>query len=239
MRRSGALDLSPVAERLGYVFADPALLREALTHPSAHTAGRARGPNYQRLEFLGDRVLALAIAEMLIETFPRENEGALSRRLTQLVRAETCAEVAAELGLGEFIVLGDGEAASGGRTKVAILSDVAEAVIGAIFRDGGFDPARAFVRRVFGPRLLEPQKDLRDSKTTLQEWVQARGQAPPAYRLIERRGLDHAPEFIVKVEVPGLGAAEGAGRSKRAAEQAAAAAMLAAQGVAQEQVANG
>jgi ribonuclease-3 len=234
MRRSGALDLAPLAERLGHVFDDLAHLREALTHPSAHTAGRARAPNYQRLEFLGDRVLALVIAEMLIETFPRENEGALSRRLTELVRAETCAEVAAELGLGEFIVLGDGEAASGGRAKVAILGDVAEAVIGAIFRDAGFEPARTFVRRAWGPHMLRTRQDLRDSKTTLQEWVQARGRPTPAYRLLERRGLDHEPEFIVLVEVPGIGSAEGAGRSKRAAEQAAAAAMLVAQGIAAE-----
>jgi ribonuclease-3 len=234
MKRLGAADLVAIAGRLGHDFTDFELLREALTHPSAHMAGRTRGPNYQRLEFLGDRVLALVVAELLIETFPADNEGALSRRLTELVRAETCAEVAAELGLGEAVVLGDGEAASGGRSKVAILGDVAEAVIGAIFRDGGFAPARAFVRRTWGPHMLRPRRDLRDAKTTLQEWVQGRGQPTPSYRMVERRGLDHEPEFVVLVEVPGFGTAEGAGRSKRAAEQAAAAAMLAANGVAHE-----
>jgi ribonuclease-3 len=229
MKRVGAADLEPLAERLGHRFAEPKLLLEALTHPSAHTARKARTPNYQRLEFLGDRVLALAVADLLIEAYPEATEGELSRRLTQLVRAETCAEVAAELGLGGWLVLGAGEDASGGRFKTPILGDAAEAVIGAIYRDAGFAAAAEFVRRAWGARVGDPDSgERRDAKTTLQEIVQGRGLPTPVYRTIERTGADHAPEFRVAVLVEGLGEAEGRGGSKRAAEQAAAEAFRAA-----------
>jgi ribonuclease-3 len=228
MKRAGAADLEPLAERLGHRFAEPKLLLEALTHPSAHTARKARTPNYQRLEFLGDRVLALAVADLLIEDHPGATEGELSRRLTQLVRKETCAEVAAELGLGGWLVLGAGEDASGGRFKTPILGDAAEAVIGAIYRDAGYAPAAAFVRRAWGPHVRDPGSERRDAKTTLQEIVQGRGLPTPVYRTIERTGADHAPEFRVAVLVEGLGEAEGRGGSKRAAEQAAAEAFRAA-----------
>jgi ribonuclease-3 len=221
-----APDLAALSARLGHDFADPDLLREALTHPSAQQGARASARNYQRLEFLGDRVLALAIAEMLFETFPSESEGALSRRLTQLVRAETCAEVAVDLDLGPHLILGEGEHQSGGRRKVPILGDVCEAVIGAVFRDGGFLPARALVRRLWAERMHAAADDLRDPKTTLQEWAQARGLPTPTYATVARTGPDHAPRFVMAVEVKGLGRAEGEGASKRLAEQAAATAFL-------------
>lgn len=220
-------DLSPLEDVLGHRFAEPKFLLEAVTHASAHTAAKAKAPNYQRLEFLGDRVLALVVAEMLIEAFPNEAEGALSRRMTQMVRAETCAEVARDVGLSGFLVLGESEEASGGRLRATILSDVCEAVIGALHRDGGIAVSSAFVRRWWGPRLTEPASDLRDPKTRLQEHVQGKGLATPVYTTVERRGLDHAPEFVMRVDVGPLGGAEGVGPSKRQAEQAAAEAMLA------------
>lgn len=226
---SAEATFAALADVLGHRFRDLDLLHEALTHPSSVQAGRKPVRTYQRLEFLGDRVLALVIAEMLLEAFPQEPEGALSRRLTQLVRAETCADVAIELGLGGFLRLGDGEDQSGGRHKTAILGDVCEAVIGAIFRDGGFEAARRFVRTRWHPRMLVPANDLRDAKTTLQEWAQARGHGTPVYRMRERAGPDHSPLFVMNVEVRGVGAAEGRGPSKRAAEQAAAEIMLARQ----------
>jgi len=230
MKRPTPEALSALAERLGHVFREPALLEEALTHPSAVASARGRGRTYQRLEFLGDRVLALAVADMLMAAYPAEPEGALSRRHTQLVRAETCAEVARALGLGGFVVLGEGEAQSGGRDKGAILSDVAEAVIGAIYLDGGYEPARRFVTTAWGAHVTDPPSaDLRDAKTRLQEWAQARGYPTPVYATRERRGPDHAPEFVMEVVVDGLGRAEGAGPSKRVAEQAAAATLLEAQ----------
>lgn len=221
-------DLAPLETILGHRFADAKLLLEAVTHASAHTAARAKAPNYQRLEFLGDRVLALVVAEMLIETFPNEAEGALSRRMTQLVRAETCADVAREVGLSGFLVLGDSEEAAGGRLRATILADVCEAVIGALHRDAGIGASAAFVRRWWAPRLVEPATDLRDAKTRLQEHVQGRGLPTPTYTTVERRGLDHAPEFVMRVDVGAIGSAEGVGTNKRQAEQAAAEAMLAA-----------
>lgn len=228
MRGIAAAELEALAERLGHRFERSELLREALTHPSVKASGKARGKNYQRLEFLGDRVLALVVAEMLLEAFPDESEGLLARRLTELVRAETCANVAAELDLGSWVILGEGELQSGGRAKTAILGDVCESVIGAIFKDADFAAARGFVRRLWAPRLEAMIEPPQDCKTALQEWVQARGFPTPTYITMERHGPDHAPEFLMAVEVMGLGRAEGAGRSKRLAEQAAAEAMLAA-----------
>jgi ribonuclease-3 len=228
MNRRAGLDLGPLERKLGHAFADRGLLLEALTHQSAITEGRLAGPNYQRLEFLGDRVLALVVAEMLIDAFPSAPEGTLTRRLNQLVRAETCAEVARELGLGAHLVLGEGEIQSGGRERAPILGDACEGVIGAIFRDAGFEAARRFVRAWWEPRMRSAAKaDLRDPKTRLQEWAQGRGLDAPTYSVVERRGLAHAPVFLVAVEVQGVGSARGEGASKRAAEQAAAEALYA------------
>jgi ribonuclease III len=221
-----------VEAKLGHAFADRTLLARALTHISAATSAEGRLGSYQRLEFLGDRVLGLAVSTMLIEAFPKANEGELSRRLAELVRAEACAEVAAEMDLGPHIRLGAGEASSGGRKKVAILSDVCESVIGAVYLDAGFDAAGALVDRFWRPRMLAPVRPLRDPKTALQEWAQGRGLPTPFYREVERLGPDHSPHFRVSVAVEGVAEAEGQGASKRSAEQAAALTLLAREGVA-------
>ena len=209
----------PVATILGYEFADPALLRRALLHRSAAPKGD-RG--YERLEFLGDRVLALVVTDMLMAAFPSENEGALARRLAGLVRRETLADAARGLGLGAFIRLSRSEDDSGGRDNEMILADVCEAVIGALYQDGGLDAARSFVQRHWAGRLAAAIKPPKDAKTALQEWAQGRGLPLPGYRIVSRSGPDHAPEFVVAVEVEGHAPERGAGPSRRLAEQAAA-----------------
>ena len=221
-----------VEERIGHQFADPSLLQRALTHSSA-VAGTGRAANYQRLEFLGDRVLGLAISEMLLRTFPRASEGELSRRLADLVRAESCAAVAHALELDTAIVLGRSR---NQRTPLTptILADVCEAVMGAVFLDGGYSAAAALVERCWQERMLAPEQPLRDPKTALQEWAQGRGLPTPTYREVDRRGPHHSPEFRIAVELPDHAPAEGTGRTKRAAEQAAAAAMLEREGVSQD-----
>lgn len=215
-------------QRLGYTFADRKLLARALTHTSAVTSG---GDSYQRLEFLGDRVLALTVARLTYDTFPAADEGELARRLNALVKRETCADIGRDLGLGPVMKLGSGEAQTGGRTKTAILGDVVEAIIAAIYLDGGFEPAFDFVRRHWQPRMLAARGPLRDAKTTLQEWVQARGGPTPVYREISRTGPDHDPEFTIAVDMTGLASGEARGRSKREAEQAAAATVLVREGI--------
>ncbi len=223
MAQSEREDLSSLEACIGHSFVDTALLKQALTHVSAASN---RGDSYERLEFLGDRVLGLSVAHMLVEAFAQESEGLLSRRLAALVRKETCAEVAQDWGVGPFIRLGDGEAQTGGRNKNAILGDICEAIIGAVFLDGGPAAAEAVVRAAFEPRMTAPGRTLQDAKTTLQEWAQGRKLAAPHYRLAGRRGPDHAPFFEMLVHVDGYAAAQGAGASKRAAEQAAAEAFL-------------
>jgi ribonuclease-3 len=228
MAKAEQHSLAELETRLGHAFHDKSLLRHALTHVSASSI---RPESYERLEFLGDRVLGLVVAHMLFGSFSHESEGDLSRRLAALVRKETCAEVAREWGVGPFIRLGDGEAQTGGRKKDAILGDICEAVIGAAFLDGGFDAAAKIVRAAFGQRMLSPGRHLRDAKTTLQEWAQGRRLEPPHYRLTARSGPDHAPNFEVAVEVTGFEAAQGSGPSKRAAEQASAEAFLTREGI--------
>jgi ribonuclease-3 len=218
-------------ERIGYRFSDRAWLDRALTHSSALTAGRDRAGSYQRLEFLGDHVLGLVISDMLFRTFPAATEGELSRRLAALERKETCADVARVIDLGPAMRLGNSEIQAGGHRRTAILADVCEALIGAVFSDGGYPPAAALIERYWQDRMLKPQRPLRDPKTVLQEWAQARGMPAPSYREVERSGPDHSPEFRVAVELAEHTPAEGTGRSKRSAEQAAAAAMLAREGV--------
>ncbi|MEF3365674.1 ribonuclease III [Methylocystis sp. 9N] len=225
MTRGREEGLGALQKRVGHGFADLALLRQALTHVSA---APARRDSYERLEFLGDRVLGLAVAHMLCEAFPDESEGELSRRLAALVRKETCAEVAEEWGVGPHMRLGEGEAQTGGRQKRALLGDICEAIIGAVFLDGGAVAAEEVVRGAFRARMAASGgADLRDAKTRLQEWAQARGLAAPRYLVMGRSGPDHAPSFEVAVEVKGFEPAPGAGASKRSAEQAAAAAFLA------------
>ncbi len=224
-------DLAALEAALGHRFTDRDLLIRALTHRSALGPHDPPEDSYQILEFLGDRVLALTIADALIAAFPEAEEGELAQRLNRLVQARTCAEIARELDLGRHLRLGEGEVQSGGRRKAAILGDVCEAIIGAIYRDGGLMPARAFIEARWRARMLDHDGPLRDAKTTLQEWAQGRGLAAPDYDVIARTGPDHAPEFTIAVHVEGYDRANGAGGSKRSAEQAAAGAFLRREGV--------
>lgn len=223
--------LVALQRRIGHDFRDPALLDTALTHGSALEGRVPPEASYQRLEFLGDRVLGLIVAEMLVKAFPKAQEGELAQRFSDLVRNETCAEVALDLDLGEAIRLGGGEAQSGGRKKAAILGDVCEAVIGALYLDGGLDAARTFIETNWKERMLAWHGPLRDAKTALQEWVQGRGLPTPVYTVIERTGPDHAPSFTVEVTVDAIDAGRGEGRTKRDAEQLAAASVLRREGV--------
>jgi len=217
-------------DRIGYRFSDAAMLESALTHISALKGGN-RANSYQRLEFLGDHVLGLVISDMLYRAYPKADEGELSRRLADLVRKETCHEIALTIDLGSALRVGSSEANAGARSRIAILADVCEALIGAVYLDGGYKAAEGLVERLWAVRLKTTAQPLRDPKTVLQEWAQARGLPTPVYREIARSGPDHNPEFRVAVQLPALAPAEGSGRSKRAAEQAAAAAMLAREGV--------
>jgi len=221
-RKSG----TALEERIGYRFNTAALLEAALTHISALKGARNRAGSYQRMEFLGDHVLGLVISDVLFRTFPKADEGELSRRLADLVRKETCAEIARNIELGTAIRLGASESNAGGRKRPAILADVCEALIGAVYLDGGYPAASAVVERLWQARMQATAQPLRDPKTVLQEWAQARGLPTPAYREVARSGPDHDPEFRVAVQLPNFAPAEGSGRSKRAAEQAAAAEML-------------
>jgi ribonuclease-3 len=218
-------------ERIGHKFADKELIERAITHISALSGGN-RANSYQRLEFLGDHVLGLVISDMLYKAFPRANEGELSRRLSDLVRKETCAEVARAMDIGPALKLGNSESHAGGRLRATILADVCEALIGAVFLDGGFASAETLIGRFWRERMLKPLRPLRDPKTILQEWAQARGLPTPAYRELARTGPHHDPEFRVAVVLPDRPPAEGLGSSKRAAEQNAAASMLTRVGVA-------
>lgn len=225
---------SELEDKIGYSFADKVLLERALTHISAASPKHGRGGSYQRLEFLGDHVLGLIVSDMLFRAYPRADEGELSRRLADLVRRDTCADVGRVLELGAALKLGNSEANSGGRRRTAILADVCEALIGAVFIDGGYPAAAALIEKFWQERMLKPPLPLRDPKTQLQEWAQARGLPAPSYREIARTGPHHDPEFRVCVDVAERLPAEGLGRSKRAAEQAAATAMLTREGVTTE-----
>jgi len=218
--------------RIGYTFTDPALLTTAFTHVSAlKAATRNRADSYQRLEFLGDHVLGLIVSDMLFRAFPKADEGELSKRLADLVRKESCADVAKSLGLLDDIKLGMVKAVEGARLRKSVLGDICEAVIGAIYLDGGYEAARQFVERNRTERMHKPRRPLRDPKTVLQEWAQGKGLPTPVYREIERTGPHHDPQFRVAVDLPGLASAEGVGGNKRAAEKAAASAMIEREGV--------
>jgi ribonuclease III len=230
-----AKDRSALEDRIGYKFADKDLLERALTHISALSGGN-RAASYQRLEFLGDHVLGLVISDMLYRAFPKANEGELSRRLADLVRKDTCAEVARAMDLGPALKLGNSESHAGGRRRTTILADVCEALVGAVFIDGGYKAADELIVLFWKERMLKPLGPLRDPKTMLQEWAQARGLPTPAYRELARTGPHHDPEFRVAVVLPDRPPAEGLGSSKRAAEQAAAAAMLTRVGVAADKL---
>ncbi len=210
-------------QRLGYEFSNLSLLVEALTHSSI--ASDLRKDN-QRLEFLGDRVLGLVMAEALLEIDQTAPEGTLAPRFNALVRKETCAEVARQIELGDVLKIGRSEMLSGGRRKDALLGDGMEAVIAAIYKDGGFEIAKTIIIKLWGDRIKNVKVDARDAKTMLQEWAQARGQNPPNYEVISRSGPDHAPDFLVKVILASGETSEAMAGSKRQAEQMAAKALL-------------
>lgn len=214
--------MAAASERIGHRFRNPDLLIEALTHASV--MGQL---DNQRLEFLGDRVLGLVIAEALLAQDTAADEGQLAPRLNMLVRKETCAEVAASVDIGVALRLGRSEMISGGRRKMALLGDAMEAVIAAVYLDAGYDVARALVLRLWGARIAAAREQGRDAKTALQEWAQARGQNPPAYVDIAREGPDHGPVFLVEARLDDGRSAEGRAASKRAAQQKAAETLLA------------
>ncbi len=216
-------ELQAFQGRLGHRFTKPELLTRAATHASIGTATR---PDNQRLEFLGDRVLGLVMAEALLLADPTAREGQLAPRFNALVRKETCAAVAREIGLGEVLKLGRSEMLTGGRRKEALLGDAMEAMIAAVYQDAGFETARALILRLWGDRIAAVEPDARDAKTSLQEWAQARGMAPPVYQETARSGPDHQPVFTVQVTLDSGEAAEATAASKRLAEQVAARILL-------------
>jgi ribonuclease-3 len=222
--------LTQLFERLGYDFKNRSLIELALTHASARPSLKPNEDN-ERLEFLGDRILGLAIAELLTASFPDASEGELARRFNQLVRAETCAEVAQDWELGKLILMSGGEADSGGRGKKTILANACEAVLGAIFIDGGYAAAREIVHRFWAAELSGYGLATPDAKSVLQEWAQGRRLPLPRYIEIAREGPDHAPHFTAEVQIDGVAPERGHGANKRAAEQAAALAMLLREGV--------
>ncbi len=218
-----AADLLAFQGRIGHDFRRPELLLRAVTHSSLASATR---PSNERLEFLGDRVLGLSIAEALVMSDRDAAEGQLAPRLNALVRQEACAEVAREIGLGEVLKLGRSERMTGGRRKEALLGDAMEAVIAAVYLDAGFEAARALVHRLWSQRIAEAPLHRRDAKSRLQEWAQGRGLPPPAYIETAREGPDHAPVFTVEVRLASGEMTVGKAAGKRQAEQAAAEVLL-------------
>ncbi len=206
---------------LGYAFKDASLLREALTHPSLEG-----GKQYQRLEFVGDRVVGLVIAEWLFEKYPDADEGGMASRHTNMVRKETLAEVALVMKLSNFIHMAKSTEDNGGREKPTILADVCEAVIGAVSQDGGYEAARTLVRRFWKHYISQEAIGKRDAKTRLQEWVQARHMPTPKYVVIDRTGPAHEPFFTIEARVKDMEPRIGKGHSKREAEQDAASRVL-------------
>jgi ribonuclease-3 len=229
-RERGQKRFGSLEKRLGYNFRDYANLERALTHASVRK--KAEGSfHYERLEFLGDRVLGITVAEMLYRSFPDANEGELSLRLNAMVKGNTLADISDQLNLHEFIRTGADLKELTGKRMRSVRADVLEALIGSIYLDGGLEAAAAFVGRFWGSRMNAAEAARRDSKTELQEWAHANRLGTPKYRERERSGPDHDPLFTVTVEVPGKGEATGTGRSKRVAEQAAARAMLVNNGI--------
>jgi len=212
-------DLRAFEARLGHSFGNPELLVQAVTHASISSPTR---PDNQRLEFLGDRVLGLVMSEALLSADTSASEGQLAPRFNALVRKETCADVAREIGLGDVLKLGRSEMMSGGRRKEALLGDAMEAVIAAVYVDGGFGKAQTMVQSLWARRIANVDDDARDPKSSLQEWAQARGMAPPSYTEISRSGPDHQPVFTVEVRLDNDANETAQDRTKRAAEQAAA-----------------
>jgi ribonuclease-3 len=227
-RQTGAALADALRERIGYGFSDVERMERALTHSSAR---RQTGSDYERLEFLGDRVLGLVVADLLFNAFPGATEGELALRLNAMVSGQACAEVADEIGLSDFIRADSGLKSLKGPKGRSTRADVMEALIAAIYLDGGLDAARPFILKYWEPRSRMAGGAGRDAKTALQEWAHQAAAATPAYTVEGREGPDHDPLFTVSVAVGALAPATGAGRSKREAEQAAAAAMLKREGV--------
>ena len=207
-----------IAQRLGYQFKDKTLLRHGLTHSSTNHSR----DDYQRLEFLGDRVLALVIAEELYRLNPAHREGHMANLHSNLVRGEICGEVGKELGLSDFIIVGPSEHKKGVNLITSVVGDVVEALIGGIYLDGGLEEAKAFILRNWARHIAENRAVSKDPKTFLQEWALARGLPIPAYKIVKREGLEHSPLFTVSLTIQGKDAVQGSGPSKRLAEMAAA-----------------
>ena len=227
-RPTGAALAAALEEKTGHAFEDPDRLQRALTHASAR--GHA-GPDYERLEFLGDRVLGLVIAELLYDAYPDAAEGELSRRLNALVNAETCADVAEEIGLHQLIHAGTEIRTLTGRKRVNLRADAMESLIAVIYLEGGLDGVRPFILRYWEPRSKAVTAARRDAKTALQEWAHQVTGKPPAYQIESREGPDHDPLFRITVRIDGYDPAQGSGRAKREAEQAAATAILVREGI--------
>lgn len=219
-----AADPKELVKQLGHNFAKPDLLQAALTHPSLagfRTRQKSGAQPYERLEFLGDRVLGLAIAAWLYERFPDANEGEMAKRHAALVNREALRAVAVEIGLGQYLRLARGEEASGTRKNIATLPDAMEAVIGALYLDGGFPAAEKFIHRYWQKDVDIPEAPA-DPKTTLQEWAQGKGLPLPQYKVVEHSGPAHAPKFVIEASVKGYPSAAASGDSKRAAQKEAA-----------------
>lgn len=217
--------LDKLMTSIDYKFDDTELLRLAMTH-SSYSKNGVRTQSNQLLEFLGDRVLGLIVASILLEKYPNEVEGDISRRHASLVRTETLAGIGNDLHLGQYIRLSKGEDLGGGRDNPALLADTCEALIAAIYRDGGLKAASVFVNKFWGPLINVSNKPPVDAKTMLQEWAQKQGLPIPRYCEIDKKGPDHEPVFMISVEVEGHGIAKQSGSSKRVAEQKAADKML-------------
>lgn len=214
------MDVKELQNRIGYVFRDEKLMATALTHSSyANERGKSRIYSNERLEFLGDSVLGFVTAEYLFEKYPSRPEGEMTRIRAELVCEQSLAATAEALELGAVLLLGKGEEQNGGRSRRSILADAVEALLAAIYLDGGIEPARAFV---LDRILAEKPTELTDYKTALQERVQAAGGVSPQYKIIDEYGPDHAKTFVARVEIGGEPAGEGSGRTKKEAEQSAA-----------------
>lgn len=223
--RVSAQKIAQLEERIGYTFTEHARLVRALTHASA-TKNSGEVAHYERLEFLGDRVLGLCVAELLFDAFPDAPEGELSVRLNALVSGKTCAEIADEIGLHEFIQAGTDVKQLTSKRMRSVRADVTESLIAAVYLDGGLAAAKQFVQKFWDKRLQGAGGAIRDSKTALQEWAHVKTGATPVYKVTKRSGPDHDPTFVVDVEIEGAKGASGRGKSKRTAEQAAAQAVL-------------
>ena len=220
---SKTFQLGALESLVGHKFDDPKVLKQALTHASLE---RSSWNVYERLEFLGDRVLGLIIAQTLLKRFPDEREGQISRRYAHLVRRESLATVARKINFGNYLLISAGEEAAGARQSITILSDALEAVIGALYLDGGLEVAEKFILEHWGPLLELDQDPPLDSKTALQEWAQRRQYSLPKYTVVSQAGPAHSPKFLIEVALGELEPQKGSGTSKRQAEQMAAKLLL-------------